>query len=72
MKLCPAFPHVIFDLQTCVLGWQVSASCSGWEHPHSLSSAAAENLPRVCLFLRKDADTEVMTCGPEAQMGIII
>lgn len=71
MKLCPAFPHVMFDLQTCVLEWPVSASCSGWEHPHFLSSAAAENLSRVCLCLRKDADTEVTICGPEAQMEMI-
>lgn len=71
MKLCPAFPHVIFDLQTCVLEWQVSASFSGWEHPYSLSSVAPENLSRVCLSLRKDPDTEVTVCGAEAQMGTI-
>lgn len=71
MKLCPAFTHVAFDLQTCMLEWQVNASCSSWEHPHSLFFAAVENLARACLCLRKDADTEVTICGAEAQMGII-
>lgn len=68
MKRCPALPHVTFDLQTCVPEWQVSASSSGWEYPHSLFSAAAENLSRACQCLRKDADTEVRICGAEAQI----